>query len=85
MKITKVKCVDCGEEFEVQGYKKKERCSVCAFKRCGEAAHQMMAKSGPFYDKWVESMKQIPDNIEQQAEKMKQRYIEGRKWRAGTL
>jgi len=85
MKVTKVNCIDCGAEFEYRGYKKKERCIPCAYKRAEEAATQMFNKSGPFYDKWLESMRKIPDDIEQQAEKMKQRYIEGRKWRASSL
>lgn len=50
------KCIDCGQEFENKGSRRKPYCIDCAFKRMVEAEKQMKAKSGPIYEKWQKSM-----------------------------
>jgi len=46
-------CIDCGQEFENKGSRRKPYCLDCAFKRMREAAKQMAAREGPYYEKWL--------------------------------
>lgn len=82
MKSKIVHCIDCGKEYPRKELNQKLRCPDCAWKACGDAGSQMFAKEGPYYDRWLRLTRQIPDDIEARAGKMKQRYIESRKWLA---
>lgn len=53
-----IQCWDCGRDMTV-GWKTRtaKRCGYCIDKAVGDAIRQMHAKSGPYYDKWLVSMR----------------------------
>lgn len=49
-------CADCGQEVTGRLPMVKDiRCIACAITRAANAAREMAAKSGPAYDRWLET------------------------------
>jgi len=67
-------CIDCGQEFENEGRRKKPYCLDCAFKRMREAAEQMQAREGPYYEKWLLSKDKAVKNYRARMERTIKRY-----------
>lgn len=57
-KVNTYTCLDCGKEFEWEGYKPpgRRRCLECSIKRMTDSASQLQAKEGPFYEKWKKGL-----------------------------
>lgn len=50
-------CPDCGAEHERRGPAVPiMKCHPCTIANAAEAARQMHAKSGPYYDRWLWQM-----------------------------
>jgi len=52
-----VKCVDCRKEFPRKELNRRRRCRDCAGVAVRGAMGQLMAHSGPYYEKWKQGMK----------------------------
>ena len=63
MKSKIVKCVDCGTEYPRKELNRNFRCHDCAWKKAGEIPVQLMAQSGPEYEKWKQSMKAVAERL----------------------
>ena len=71
-----MECTDCGQEFENKGSRRKPYCIECAFKRAREAAEQMAARDGPYYEKWLLARAKAVKNYRAKMEKAIARYDE---------
>jgi len=71
-----MECIDCGQEFQNEGKRKKPYCIECAFKRMRESAEQMAARDGPYYEKWLLSREKAVKNYRAKMEKASRRYEE---------
>ncbi len=45
-------CKVCGEHPGEEGLSKRGLCEACELRRMTEAARQMAAKEGPYYERW---------------------------------
>ncbi len=52
-----VKCVDCGREFPRKELNRGGRCQDCGMAACRDSMIQLHQKSGPYYERWRESIK----------------------------
>jgi len=48
-------CIECNQVYYARKQKRNHLCPECGIKRAFEAARQMMAKEGPYYEKWKAS------------------------------
>ncbi len=60
---TIVPCVDCGKELPRKELNRRGRCHDCAMAAVSGSMSQLMAHSGPFYEKWKQSMKAAADKL----------------------
>ncbi|MBA7677103.1 hypothetical protein ES703_85351 [subsurface metagenome] len=58
-----VKCVDCGREFPRKELNRMFRCRGCRIKISHDNAEQLMAKSGPEYEKWKQGVKAAAEKL----------------------
>ena len=63
MKEYTYKCLDCGEEYTTTVYRVplRRKCVSCALKRIGESVMQLRDHKGPYYDRWLASMRANAD------------------------
>ncbi len=59
MKSKIVKCIDCGRESPRKELNHMLRCRDCAMKAVRETMEQMIEHSGPYYEKWKQSMRAV--------------------------
>jgi len=59
-------CKDCGASGEEVRISKKGLCPRCGMKRAGEAAYQLAAKEGPYYERWKLGMQWFFDYVEEE-------------------
>lgn len=71
-----MECIDCGQEFENKGSRRKLYCYECAGKRMIEAIEQMSKREGPYYEKWLLSKDKAVKNYRANMEKAIKHYEE---------
>jgi len=68
------RCIDCSREFPKEELNRKGCCLDCAIKRMREAAEQMAAHDGPYYEKWLLSRGKAVQNYRRGIKKAVKQY-----------
>ncbi len=50
-------CTNCGREYSANREKRNRLCEKCSLDKMHEVATQMFNHQGPYYDKWLKSMR----------------------------
>jgi len=58
-----VKCVDCGREYPRKELNRSGRCLSCGSNAILESMSQLMAHSGPYYEKWKQGIKAATEKL----------------------